>query len=82
MTVTGESITVRGFPVDLTGTQSMGMFSATGRWTSGTCTWVFTLQGAATMPGRLRMTLGISFPFCDALTGCRPQTFAFDGTRR
>jgi hypothetical protein len=80
--VSGSNVTVRGLPVDLTGTQSMGMFSASGRWSRGICTWVFTLQGAATMANRLRMTLNVSFDFCDVSTGCVPQPYAFDGTRR
>jgi hypothetical protein len=78
----GTRVTVRGFPVDLTGTQEMGMFMASGRWARGLCSWVFTLQGAATMANRLRMTLNVSFDFCDVSTGCVPQPYAFDGTRR
>ncbi|MFO0563051.1 MAG: hypothetical protein U0269_33830 [Polyangiales bacterium] len=80
--VTGSTVVVRGFPVELRGTHSSGMFNATGTWSQGGCGWQFSLLGAFTMPNQFRGSLNLDFQSCSISLNCIGASPAITGTRR
>ncbi len=76
-------IIVRGFPVELRGmAPSMGTFSAAGTWVNGSCTWQFSLQGAATMANQFRGTWSVSFDNCVNVLNCNSTFDTLTATLR
>lgn len=80
--VAGSMVTVRGFPVELRGSQSGGMFATVGTWSQGGCDWEFSLNGAFTMPNQFRATLGLNFNSCPITRNCLGASTNVDGVRR
>jgi len=79
---TATGVTVTGFPAMLSGPpQNMGMFTASGRESRGSCTWVYTVSGSFTMPNRFTGSWNVSFDNCIASLGCFATFGVITGTR-